>query len=371
MIDIAAAVKHDFFDALLEGTLGDHGADLLRGLDVAAVAFKALLHAGRGGEGVAGDVVDDLGIDVVLAAEYAQAGSLGGTGDLAAYSLMALDALASGIGLLIIQAHLRLLGAGLAFFAADRLVVVLDALALVRLGRSLTTDFGCKLADLLLVDTLDDDVVCVGDVDLDVLVLAHDDLVGVTEVHDKVLAFLAGAVADAVDLQLLFKAVGHADDHVVDQRTGQTVQGTVLLGVVGAGDVDDTIVDVDLHLGYEGALDAALGALDGDVIVLVDLDFNAGGNGDGCSTDSRHCVPSLPYKRQDFAADMLLASLLVGHDALGGGDDGNAETLEHAGELVGTGVNAETGLAHAAQALDGACSRGAGPGWPSLCRGDT
>ena len=50
---------------------------------------------------------------------------------------------------------------------------------------------------------------------------------------------------------------------------------------------------------------------------------------------------------------MLLASLLVGHDALGGGDDGNAETLEHAGELVSARINAEAGLAHAAQALDG------------------
>ena len=72
-------------------------------------------------------------------------------------------------GLLIIQAHLRLLSTGLAFFAADDFVVVLDALALVGFGRSLTTNFCCKLADLLLVDTLDNDMVCIGNVDLDVL----------------------------------------------------------------------------------------------------------------------------------------------------------------------------------------------------------
>jgi hypothetical protein len=43
--------------------------------------------------GLAGHIVDDLGIDIVFAAEYAQTGSLGGAGDLAAHSLMALNAL--------------------------------------------------------------------------------------------------------------------------------------------------------------------------------------------------------------------------------------------------------------------------------------
>ena len=97
MINVAAAVKHYFFDALLKGTLCNDRADLLCGLDVAAVAFKALFNGGGGHEGAACDVVDDLSIDVVLAAEYAQAGSLSGAGDLAAYSVVALDALSSGI----------------------------------------------------------------------------------------------------------------------------------------------------------------------------------------------------------------------------------------------------------------------------------
>ena len=70
---------------------------LLCGFAVAAVAFKCLLNGGGGNEGVSCYVVDDLGIDVAFAAEYAQTGSLGGAGDLAAYSVVALDALSSGI----------------------------------------------------------------------------------------------------------------------------------------------------------------------------------------------------------------------------------------------------------------------------------
>ncbi len=49
---------------------------------------------------------------------------------------------------------------------------------------------------------------------------------------------------------------------------------------------------------------------------------------------------------------MSRASSLVGHDALGSGDDRNTETTQHAGQLVGAHVNAQAGLGHAAQAGD-------------------
>ena len=50
---------------------------------------------------------------------------------------------------------------------------------------------------------------------------------------------------------------------------------------------------------------------------------------------------------------MLFASLLVGHDALGGGNDGDAQALEDTGELVSAGIHAQAGLADTAEALDG------------------
>ena len=46
----------------------------------------------------------------------------------------------------------------------------------------------------------------------------------------------AGPVADADDVELLAEAVGHADDHVVDERADEAVQRPVLTLVVGALD---------------------------------------------------------------------------------------------------------------------------------------
>ena len=50
---------------------------------------------------------------------------------------------------------------------------------------------------------------------------------------------------------------------------------------------------------------------------------------------------------------MVGTGLLVGHDALGGGDDGDAESLQDAGQLVGAGVHTQAGLGDALEALDG------------------
>ena len=58
---------------------------------------------------------------------------------------------------------------------------------------------------------------------------------GETKVHDEVLAFLLRSVADAVDLEGLLEALGHAHDHVVDERTGQTVQRAISLLIAGTG----------------------------------------------------------------------------------------------------------------------------------------
>ena len=61
----------------------------------------------------------------------------------------------------------------------------------------------------------------------------HD---GVAEAEGEVEgvgALGGGAVADADDLELLGEAVGHADDHVVDEGADQAVHGTGLALVVG------------------------------------------------------------------------------------------------------------------------------------------
>ena len=62
--------------------------------------------------------------------------------------------------------------------------------------------------------------------------------------------------------------------------------------------------------------------------------------------------PRLPNECETFAADVQLASLLVGHDALGRGNDGDAQAAQDPGQLVGAGIHPQAGLGHPAQAGD-------------------
>src|SRR4051812_21960200 len=85
----AATVEDHSRNALLLRTLGDHRADDLGRIDVAA----ALLATPEGGvdsggrrQRVAVLIVDDLDIDILGAAKNVQAGPLGGTGDLIAHA---------------------------------------------------------------------------------------------------------------------------------------------------------------------------------------------------------------------------------------------------------------------------------------------
>ena len=58
----------------------------------------------------------------------------------------------------------------------------------------------------------------------------------------------------------------------------------------------------------------------------------------------------LPDVSEDFAAHALLAGFPVGHYAAGGGYDGDAQTVQHLGQLVLARVDAQTGLADALEA---------------------
>ena len=116
---------------------------------------------------------------------------------------------------------------------------------------------------------MDDDLVGGGDLDGDALDLLHDHLVGIPQVHDQLVALFGHTVAHAVDIQLLLEAVGHAHHHVVQQRAGQAVEGPVLLGVVGAGDMEHALLHGDGHAGLELPGQGALGALDSDDVVVL------------------------------------------------------------------------------------------------------
>ena len=76
----AIAVKHNSVDASLKGFLGN-GLAHLSG-DFALVALGDSLR-GSGAQGITSDVVDDLGINLLIAAEDTQPGTLGGATDAA------------------------------------------------------------------------------------------------------------------------------------------------------------------------------------------------------------------------------------------------------------------------------------------------
>src|SRR5690554_5960670 len=155
MIDIGTTIEHDLGNAGLGAALGDQLADRSCGLGGTAVLDLGLdiLVQGRGGsQGPTRRVVDDLGVDILVRAENRQTGTTEGTSleRLADTSLAAFRTFCT-------DSHCRRSLLLLAFFAEDELVGITDALALVGLRLAPCTNISRNLANLLLVDTSDDD----------------------------------------------------------------------------------------------------------------------------------------------------------------------------------------------------------------------
>ena len=129
--------------------------------------------------------------------------------------------------------HALLRLTGLAGLAADLLTFVSNALALVGFGRAHAANAGGFFADDLLVDSRSPTIRLLPST-------ANSMPSGgvirtgweIADVEDQRLAVHRGAITDALDFQVLGEALGHADDHVVEQRPGQTVQRAVLALVV-------------------------------------------------------------------------------------------------------------------------------------------
>src|SRR3974377_1736953 len=118
-------------------------------------------------------------------------------------------------GPLISTSHVLLLL--LAFLTEDVLVDVFHALALIGLGRAETADLGGDLTHLLLIDTGHDDFGRLRRRDGDALWDRVIDVVREAELQVERLALHGRSETDAVDLQLLLEALGHAGDQIVHQ----------------------------------------------------------------------------------------------------------------------------------------------------------
>ena len=193
---------------------------------------------------------------------------------------------------------------------AKNLGRILDALALVRLRRSLAADLSSELADLLLVDAADDDLVLGRNVDGDAVDLIDNNRMGVAKVHDELLALLLCTVADTIDLKLLRVTLLDADDHVVQQRAGQAMQALVLVLLIRAGDGQNSALLLDDHIMMEFAGQCTLRALDGDEVALSDGHFDAGRYSDRHFTDSGHKMLP-PYQTNARTSPPTCAALSV------------------------------------------------------------
>src|SRR5262245_10952822 len=154
----------------------------------------------------------------------------------------------------------------LAFLAEDILAGIPDALALVRLGRPIAANLGGHLADLLLVDAGHHDLGRLRRRDRNALRDRIDDLVAVAELKLQILALHGGAIADAGDLEPALEPLGHAGDHVGEQRPHGAPHGARALAVVGRVDLDGAALHLDGDIVVQRELQGAFRALDAQAL---------------------------------------------------------------------------------------------------------
>src|SRR5439155_9831637 len=80
--------------------------------------------------------------------------------------------------------------------------------------------------------------------------------------------------------------------------------------------------------------------------------------GTGIGERPTRLIYSSPHITEDLAAHAALTRLAVGHEALAGRQDGDAEAAQHPRQTVGLGVHAQARLRHAAEARDRRCPLG-------------
>ena len=129
----------------------------------------------------------------------------------------------------------------------------------------------------------------------------------VAQVHHQVGALLGHTVANALHFQLLLEAVHNTFHHVADVGAGQAVQAAGLLLVIGAGNQNFASLDLNGHEGVEVGMQGTLGALHRDGVAL-NGNFHAGGDDDGFSSNSRHCLIPLSYHTKARTSPPTLAA---------------------------------------------------------------
>src|ERR1700731_229385 len=252
----------------------------------------------------------------------------------------------SSLGLLVIARSLLLL----AFLAANLLAGVFDALALVRLRLAVGADHRRRLPDPLAIGAGDEDRGRLVAGDLDVTRNREDDVVAIAQLQHQVLALDRGAIADALDLQVLGEALGDAGDHVVDEGAHRPPMDAGALGLALRLHHDLAVLDHGADFAAHRQLERAELPLGRDGMP-GDLDGDALRDGYGVFADTRHLVTS-EHAAEDLAADIGGAGLVVRHHAMRRRQDGDAQPVIDARQVGDLGIDASAGLRHAGDLAD-------------------
>src|SRR5690242_5702732 len=252
-----------------------------------------------GNEGLAGAVVDHLGVDVADGAENAQTGALGGALDGHAHALVHAAARRAArqsanwnrchgnlsFRYRIIRLCRSGLGARLARFLLETLAGDTDTFLLIGVGRTKRTNIRRDLADLSFIRAADDDMGLLVDSDLNALGNRKFDGMGLAKGKSNRFALEFGAVADANDIEFLLETFGDALYGVGHQGAGQPVDGAMLL-VFALGE-EHTVFLLELDAARQADGELALGTLDID-FVGGQSDLDRGRHGNWFVTDTRH-----------------------------------------------------------------------------------
>ena len=94
------------------------------------------------------------------------------------------------------------------------------------------------------------------------------------------------AIANALNLQNPTEACGNADNHIVQQRTGQPMQRLVVTQVGGAGNIHFAILLGNCHIPAEFLAQFALRSFDPDKIIFPNLYRNSLRHRNGHTSDA-------------------------------------------------------------------------------------
>jgi hypothetical protein len=165
----------------------------------------------------------------------------------------------------------------------------------------------------------------------------------IAELKNQVLALLLDFVSNAQNLKALTESSADPYDHVVEKRTHQAVIGSMHPLITGAGHPDDPILLLNGSSIDQWAGNLTLGTLDRDGI--TDGDGHPGGEcNTGISDTGHEKVLRLPDVAEHFTANAGLASLTIGENAIGGGQNSDTKTVSYARYIVLANVVTPTGL---------------------------